>query len=138
MPFSLYLAQKTLNWFRNDQLDSPPATVYISLHSADPGVNGINNDVTTAVAGTRGALPSGNLSAPAASALPGGGFQISNTAPVLITSSALSAATLTYFGVWNSASGGNFLAYGVLTTPVGAQPGDVLQFTTGQLLIRGL
>lgn len=138
MPFSFYLAQGTLNWFRNSQLDAPPSTVYISLHSADPGVNGINNDVTTAVAGIRGALPSGNLSVPAASALPGGGFQISNTAPVLITSSALSAATLTYFGVWNSASGGNFLAYGILTTPVNAQPGDVLQFTTGQLLIRGL
>lgn len=138
MPFSQYLAQQTLNWFRSSQLDLPPTNLFISLHSADPGRSGASSDVTTAVAGGRGTLSTANLSAPVQSALPGGGFQISNTAPVLMTSNAPGAATLTYFGVWDASTGGNFLAYGVLSTPVSAQVGDVLQFTTGQLIIRGL
>lgn len=138
MPFSQYLAQQSLNWFRSTQLDLPPTNLFISLHSADPGRNGTSNDVTATVAGARGTLSTANLSAPVQSALPGGGFQISNTAAVLMTSNAAGAATLTYFGVWDTLSGGNFLAYGLLTTPVNAQVGDVLQFAIGQLIIRGL
>jgi hypothetical protein len=138
MPFSQYLAQQTLNWFRSSQLDLPPTNLFISLHSADPGRNGTTSDITVAVAGGRGTLPTANLSAPVLSALPGGGFQISNTAPVLMTSNAPGSGTLTFFGVWTAITGGNFLAYGTLTTPITAQVGDVLQFATGQLVIRGL
>jgi len=138
MPFSQYFGQSALNWFRTQQLDLPPANVYISLHTADPGINGIVADVTTTVAGARGVLASSNLSAPAASALPGGGLQISNAAAVLMTSSAQAPAALTHFGVWNSAAGGNFLTYGALTSPVLASTGDVLQFAVGQLVIRSI
>lgn len=138
MPFSQYFAQSTLNWLRTQQFDNPPSSIFISLHTADPGVNGIDADVTTTVAGARGTLPSTNLSAPTASSLPGGGFQVSNTSTVLMTSSALAPALLTHFGIWNSISGGNFLAYGVLDNPVNVSVGDVLQFTTAQLVVRSI
>jgi hypothetical protein len=138
MPFSQYFGQSTLNWFRNQQLDSPPSTVYITLHTADPGINGIVGNVTTAVAGARGALPVSNFSAPAASPLLGGGLQISNTTPVLMTSSAEAPAALTHFGIWNSLAGGNFLTYGFLNNPIQVSTGDVLQFAIGQLVIRSI
>jgi len=138
MPFSQYFGQSTLNWFRSQQLDLPPSTLYVTLHTADPGINGIVGDVTVAVAGARGALPATNLSAPTASALPGGGLQVSNTSPVAMTSSAQTSAALTHFGVWNSLAGGNFLTYGLLNNPVQVSTGDVLQFAIGQLVIRSI
>jgi hypothetical protein len=138
MPFSQYFGQSALNWLRSQQLDLPPTGLYVSLHTADPGINGVVGDVTTAVAGGRALLPTANLSAPAASALPGGGLQVSNTAAVLMTSNASAPAALTHFGVWTAASGGNFLTYGALAAPVLASTGDVLQFGVGLLVIRSI
>jgi hypothetical protein len=138
MPFSQYLSQSTLNWFRTQQFDAPPSNLFISLHTANPGVNGVDADVTVSVAGARGTLSSANLSAPTSSPAPSGGFQVSNTSPVLMTSSAQAPAVLTFFGLWNSVSGGSFLAYAPLDSPVSVSAGDVLQFTTAQLIIRAI
>lgn len=134
MPASQYLADSLLNWFRNTSFVSAPGSnIYISLHSADPGAVGVNNDVTLTVAASRAALPTANLTAPAAS--PSGGRQVSNTSNVLVTSSALAPAQLTYFGIWNAASAGDFLAYGRLDQPVNVLQGDVIDFPPGLLVI---
>lgn len=138
MPFSQYFAQQTLNWFRNQAVDTPPSVLYVSLHTADPAPSGTVSDVTTAIAGGRGALAAANLSTPVASSLPGGGFQSSNTVAVQMTASALAPAVLTHFGLWNSVASGSFLAYGALTVPVTVSTGDVLQFPIGQLIVRSI
>lgn len=137
MPFSQYLADSALNWFRGNAFAAAPATnLYISVHTADPGPSGANNDVTATLAGVRGTLPVSALSAPANNS--NGGRQISNTSPVSLSSSSSGAATLTYFGLWTAATGGNFLTYGLLATPVSVFVGDVLEFPVGQLVIRGI
>ena len=137
MPFSQYLADVQLNWLRGTSYASAPSTnLYISLHSADPGINGLNSDVTVTLAGSRGTLPIANLTAPAAS--PSGGRQVSNSASVSLSNSAQGAATVTYYGIWDAASGGNFLTYGLLTQPVNVLVGDIIEFPVGQLVIRGI
>lgn len=137
MPFSDYLANANLNWFKGTSfVAAPSGNVFVSLHSESPTSSGSVGDVTTAIAGGRATLPIANLSSPTAAT--GGGRQISNTASISVTNSATSTATVTYFGIWSAATGGNFLAYGLLTTPVNVLPGDILQFATGQLVIRGI
>lgn len=145
MPFSNYLATRNLNWFRgvangattpSPGMPAAPATLYISLHSANPGVNGVTADVTTTVASGRGSIAAADWSAPTPSTSPATGFQISNTVDVAITSSAVSGATVTHFGVWDAATGGNFLEYGALTSSLVVITGDIVKFATGQLILR--
>ncbi|MEB3235362.1 MAG: hypothetical protein VKM98_08030 [Cyanobacteriota bacterium] len=137
MPFSQYLNDATLNWFRGSSFAAAPATnVYLSLHSSEPGALGANGDVTTAVAGTRTTVPITVFGAP--STPTGGGRRIANNSTVTVTASATGAATVTYFGLWDAASAGNFLCYGILAQPVSVLTGDLLRFLAGDLAIRGI
>jgi hypothetical protein len=138
MPFSQAINDALLTWFKGSTFPAAISTVYISLHTASPGVSGTANDVTTSVCGSRGSIAAADLSVPADSALSGGGRQISNTATVTMTASASAGATITYFGLWNAASGGTFLGYGTLSTPRAIQIGDLVQFPIAQLILRGI
>jgi hypothetical protein len=138
MPISQYLADANLNWMRGTAFPiALSGNIFISLHTSDPGYNGVNGDVTASLLGARGELPVSSLSAPAD--VPGAvGRQVSNTTPVELTSAALGSATVTYFGLWTAATSGNFLAYGLVTPPAAFLPGDIIRFPAGQLVIRGL
>jgi hypothetical protein len=137
MPFSQYFSDLTLNWFRGTTVAAPPATnVYLSIHTADPGVTGVNADVSTAVAGGRTTVPISALGAPAGAS--GGGRIISNTSLITVTSSAADTASVTYFGIWDADTAGNFLCYGILAQPVDVLAGDLLRFPVGELSIRAL
>lgn len=136
MPSSQYHAVNKLNWLRGTTFPAALANVYISHHTADPGSSGVNSDVSTALAGGRTTLATSSLSAPAASA--SGGFQVSNTATVTASNSAASAQTITHIGLWDAATGGNFITYGLLSPAAVIATGDVYRFATGQIVIREL
>lgn len=136
MPSSQYYASAKLNWLRGTAFPSALSSLHISLHTANPGASGSTGDVTTATVGGRTALSTSNLSAPTIAA--SGGFQVSNTTAVLATNSALASNTITYVGLWDAATGGNFITYGVLTNPANVAIGDVLRFGVGQIVIREL
>lgn len=138
MPFSQYFNDALLTWFKGTTFPAAISTVYISLHTDNPGSAGAANDVTASVCTNRGSIAAADLSAPAASVLTGGGRQISNSATVTLTSNAGANATITYFGLWDAASAGNFLGYGTLSTPRAVQIGDLVQFPIAQLIIRGI
>ncbi len=138
MAFSQYFATQVLSWVKGTQFPTALSNVYISLHSADPGVAGTNADVTQSITN------SSNRTAVASSALgtvgsaQGGGFEITNTGVVQLTTSATNstAITVTHFGVWDAASGGNFLASGQLTSSVDVELGDTVQFNIGAMAVR--
>lgn len=137
MPYSQYLNDQTLNWFRGSSFAAAPSTnIFLSINSADPGLTGANADVSTAVVGGRTTVPIAVFGAP--SSPTSGGRQIANNSEVSLTASALSGATLTHFGLWTAASGGNFLCYGILAQPVNVLTGDLLRFLPGDLVIRGI
>lgn len=138
MPSSSYLADKQLNWFRNQAFGTPISNLFISVHSGDPGANGTGNDATTTIGSGRATLSSSNISAPAAAT--GGGRQVSNTATVTMTGSSTnnSPVTITHFGAWDSVTGGNFLAYGLVSPPVTVLLGDTVSFPVGNLIIKAV
>lgn len=139
MAFSTYLADTILQWLRTQTFPSALSNIYISLHAGSPGATGLSNDQTAAITGvaTRTLLASSNLGAPVAGS-GGTGRQISNTNTTQITSNAVNTSTiaLTHFGLWDAATGGNFLYSGVLDQTTNVSLGDVVQFGSGALVIR--
>ncbi len=138
MAFSQYLATKILSWVKNSTFPNALSNVYVSVHTADPGTAGTNNDVTASIKGspTRTAIASTTFSSVSPSS--GGGYEITNSIVSQITTSAQNTAgtTVTHFGIWDAATTGNFLASGTLTTPVDVQQGDTVQFNSGAMAIK--
>jgi hypothetical protein len=139
MPFSNYLADATLNWFKNTAFPASTANLYISVHTANPTAVGTTADTTAAIRGVpeRSSVAASAFSAPATG---GGGRFISNTGVVQITANAVNVPIIriTHFGLWTSDVGGTFLASGELTTGVDVATNDTVQFNPGTLIIRGL
>jgi hypothetical protein len=137
MPASNYLANANLNWLRGTAFPSPaPPDLYLSLHSADPGPNGTNGDVTATLRPSGRVLVIGtNFSAPT-NAVGAAGRQSSNTVEIRVTDSAAAPAAVTHVGFWSASTSGNFLAYGLVTPPTNFLAGDIIRFPIGQLVIR--
>lgn len=138
MAFSQYLADKILTWVKGTTFPTALSNVYISIHTGNPGVNGTSNDVTSTVTGSANRTAVASSAFTAAGNASGGGREITNTGVVQITTNAANASiqTITHFGVWDAATSGNFLASGELTSSVGVQAGDTVQFNVGALAIR--
>lgn len=136
MAFSQYLADKILIWIKGTTFPTALSTVYISLHSGDPGTAGANNNVQLTITGSANRTSVATSTFSTVGAATGGGFQITNNSSVQITTNAAGSATVTYFGVWDAVTGGNFLASGQLTTSVDVVGGDTVQFNAGALAIR--
>tara|TARA_R100001443_G_scaffold109386_1_gene120642 strand:+ start:746 stop:1174 length:429 start_codon:yes stop_codon:yes gene_type:complete len=140
MAFSQYLADKVLSWYKNSTFPAAPTSVYVSLHSADPGVAGTTSDQTASIVGGsspyRVQIAAANLSSVGSAS--GGGYQITNSAVCQLTTNASNSVgiTVTHFGIWDAASAGNFLASGTLTTNVDVQQGDTVQFNIGAMAIK--
>lgn len=107
------LVNAWLNTLRGVSYTSP-ATIYAQLHTGDPGASGTSN---------LSALTTRSLTT--FSAASGGAIALSNTPSFSMTTS----ETITHASYWDSASGGNFLWSGVLTTPKSVNATDIIQLT---------
>ena len=138
MAFSQYLASQILNWVKGTTFASSLSNVFISIHTGDPGTAGTANDTTSNVTGTANRRSVSSAAFSAVGSAPGGGFQITNTGTVQLTTSAANSTpvTVTHFGIWDAQTGGNFLASGSLTTSVSIQNGDTVQFNIGAMAVR--
>lgn len=138
MAFSQYFATQVLSWVKGSPFPTALSNVYISLHSADPGVSGTNGDETASITNTSNRTTIASSALGAVAGASGGGFEITNTGVVQLTTSAANtnAITVTHFGVWDAASGGNFLASGQLTSSVDVELGDTVQFNIGAMAVR--
>lgn len=136
MAFSQYLADKILVWVKGTTFPAALSTVYVQLHSGDPGTAGTNNVVQSTVTGSANRTSIATSTFSSVTSATGGGFQITNNSSVQITTNASGSATVTHFGVWDAVTGGNFLASGTLTSSVDVVNGDTVQFNAGALSIR--
>jgi len=138
MAFSQYFATQVLDWVKGTTFPAALSNVYVSLHTGDPGTAGTSNDVTSLIKGSATRTTVSSASFSAAGSASGGGFEITNTGVVQITTSASNSTTqtVTHFGIWDASTSGNFLASGALTTSVGVQLGDTVQFNIGAMAIR--
>lgn len=130
MAASTYYKNQQLNWFKGTNWASAPATdLYFSIHDAQPDGVG-SSEMVGAVSG-RATYSVSNFSAPATD---GNYRQIKNTA-LINWGTALTTDAATHWGLWDSASGGNFLFWGELSY-LGSP--SSLSFNTGDPVTLGI
>jgi hypothetical protein len=122
MSLSNYLENKLLDHVFHNTSYTSPTTVYVSLHSADPGETGAS-ELAVANGYARQSC--------AFSAASGGATENSGTVTFTNTGSAWSAAT--HFGVWDASSSGNFLGGGSLAASKTVGANDTATFAAGDL-----
>lgn len=111
------------------QNSATAGSLYISLHTADPGEAGDQTTNETAYT---------NYTRIAVARTTGGwtvsGNAVSNTATITFPTCGASGATLTYFGVGAESSGAGKLLYsGALSSPLAVSSGIQPQFAAGDL-----
>lgn len=117
-----YLETKIMDWLRGTNMPAAPASIYWSLHTANPGDTGASEHGATAgYTRVAGALGAGN---PA-----------SNAAAIEYPQATANySAQITHFGCWDAASGGNFLGGAALTTARTISTGDIPRWAAGALV----
>lgn len=97
-----------------------PATIYMSLHTGDPALNGANEISGNAYARTAVAFGAES------------GGAVSNTPALVFPAPTPSNwGTATHFGLWDASSAGNFLGGAALTNPVATSVGVPIDFPIG-------
>lgn len=119
MSISNYLETVLLDLVFNATSYAGQSTVYVKLHTGDPGEAGTNNAAshTTRVAMTCGAGASG---------------AIANDAAVEFTSMAANE-TISHLSLWDHVSAGNCLWTGAMSASKTVATGDTLNFPIGEI-----
>lgn len=124
-----YLENKIIDWLVRGQAFTPPATVYISLHTAAP------SDATggTEVSGgsyARVAVASslanwaGTQAAASTTASSGTSGTTSNNGTITFPAPTANWGTITHIGIYDASSAGNLLFWGALSTSKTVNNGD--------------
>lgn len=121
---SNYLENALINATLRNTSYTSPATVYVSLHTADPTDAGTGTEVSggsyVRKAATFGA-PSNGVSA--------------TSADVTFDQATASWGTITHIGIWDSSSTGNMLYHTPLTTSKTIDSGDIFKIASGSLTV---
>ena len=107
---------------RNTAYTSPGASVYVSLHTADPTDAGTGTEVS---GNNYARVQVTSWDAPASRAT-------QNTGAVTFPTPSGSWGTITHWGIWDAATVGNLLMYGALTSSIAPSSGTV-RFAAGAL-----
>lgn len=121
MPFTTSTAQKIINMILRNTTFTQPTTVYISLHTANPGDTGANE-----VSGGSYARKAITFAAPS-------GKSTSNNITLEWTN--MPACTVTHIGLWDAASAGTLWWTGQLTVSKTLQAGDAFRIDSGALTV---
>ena len=101
-------------------------TVYVSLHTADPGNTGAS-EISGGGYARQGPITFANAGSNPTVA--------SNSAILTYPAATASWGTVSYFGIWTAASGGTFQGSGAVTTPKAVNSGDTARFAANALTI---
>ena len=129
--FSTYFRDGILAYIKGTALPTPPANLYVATFSVAParaGTGGTENTTSIRTAG-RVAIASSGWDAIAAS---GNSRQIQNTSAVSF-GNAVNSVSVVYIGLFDAASGGNFIA-GV-ASPFTSTAGAPVTIPAGALII---
>lgn len=119
-----YLENALVNATLRGQAYTAPATVYMALFTSDP------TDAATGTEVTGGAYARQSM----AFAAPSNGAS-SNSADVLFPVATAGWGTITHFAIYDAATAGNMLYYGVLTTAKAISSTDQLKVAAGDITI---
>lgn len=113
MPITTFFSNKILDHMLRNQSYTPPATIYFSLNTGDPGDTGANEAAVTRIAGTYAAAASKSIA-------------LSATVAILNCP----AVTVVAFSIWDALTTGNCLWNGWLSGAPKAFSGDVADLFT--------
>jgi hypothetical protein len=108
-----------------------PAALYVSLHTANPTDAGTGTEVTGG-SYARVACNPADANWSAASATDG---VTANVAAITFPTPSAGWGTVTHFGIWDAASGGNLLVHGALTGSQVISSGALVAFAAGALIV---
>lgn len=135
--FSNYLEDKILAWAFEGTAwtTAAPTTLYISLHTADPGDTGANEvsgGSSTGVYARIGVAATSGWTTTTA-----GTASSTNAADIVFpaTGTVNWSATVTHVGIWDAVSSGNMLFNGAISPSKTVSSGDVFKFLANQLTI---
>lgn len=126
MPAALsnYLENALMNAVLRNSAYSSPATVYASLHTANPAEDASGAEVS----GGSYARQSMAFGAPSDGVC-------TNSGTVTFPTATLDWGTVSHFALWDNVSGGNMLFYGALTQSKLVSNGDTFKFNIGQVTV---
>lgn len=119
-----YLELKFLDHFTGTASTSAPAAVYLGLSTAS-----MNDDAS----GTE--LSGNNYTRKAITFASAASGSISSNAAVEFNAATASWGTVSHWGIWDAATGGNLLYHGAFTTSKAIGSGDILKVASGSLTI---
>ena len=120
--FSTYLGNMVIDHMFRNQAYTSPSAVYVSLHTADPGLDGANEV-------TGGSYARKALTLAAASSK-------SSSNGVAVEFTSMPATSVLYGGVWDQGgTTGNFYASGSLSASKIVNSGDTFQFPISNFTI---
>lgn len=128
MSFSNYLELKILDHITSKAPYTAP-TVYVALSTTTPAEDGTNITEPSAGAYARVATTGASWTAAAAGATSNASAITFPTA----TADWLAGANFTYVALFDAATAGNFLGYGVVNTPKPVLNGDTASFAIGNI-----
>lgn len=126
--FSNYLEEKVVDWsLRATAMGSAPASVYVALHTGDPGETGASNEVSGG--------SYARVQVTAGFSAHGAAGPTSNSAEILFPTATAAWGTVTHWSIQDASSSGNCLYKGALTNSRNVQSGDAFRFAAGTLQI---
>ena len=123
MSASNYLELAILDHIFGGTAFTVPATVYVGLHTANPGETGATAEVA-AGAYVREAVTNDVTGWDAAAAVSGLGTTKNAAIIQFIDPSGANWGTLTHFSIWDAETSGNCLFYGALNASIVVNDGD--------------
>lgn len=130
MSLSNFLENELLDHVFGNGAYTAPATLYISLHTGDPGETGANE--TTGTSYARLAVTNNATNWPAASS----GAKANGTVFTFATPGSGGWGTVTHFGIWDASTSGNFLGGSSLAASRTINEADTVSFAVGELDIN--
>lgn len=127
MSASNYMEEKILDHLFGLATWTAPASIYVSLHTADPGETGASEVSGNSYARSLAGVGSANWTRTSQT--------VTNDNPVTFTGPTPSAwATVTHFGFWDAATSGNFIGGNALDNSRAPEVDVALSFAAGELV----
>lgn len=124
--FSSYLADKVLNHVLRGQVFTPPSGLYIALFTTDPTPGSTGTEVSTVGTGYTRQSISFSVALDQ---------EIKNSNDIEFSGATSPWGTVTHVGIYDQDAAGNLLYYGELENPRAIFEGDLLRFSTDDLVI---
>lgn len=132
-----------MKWLAQNTSATPPANLYLSLHTADPGDTGASEVSTSGTGYARVACSTGTSGTGAGGVFAGAPVvaagtyatkkvTLTNASVITWPTATASWGTIDYFGIWDALTGGNFLgSASINSVTIGA--GGAPNFPIGSL-----